>query len=48
MFMYQPCTQWNVMREMRIAEVRAYYQDDEVRDCELNGLPYPERGYLQN
>lgn len=40
-------TEWYVMRDMRIAEVRAYYQYDEVRDCELNGFPYLERGYLQ-
>lgn len=40
-------TEWYVMQDMRIAEVRAYYQYDEVRDCELNGFPYLERGYLQ-
>jgi ketosteroid isomerase-like protein len=40
-------TEWYVMRNRRIAEVRAYYQYDESRDCELNGFPYAERGYLQ-
>lgn len=40
-------TEWYVMRNRRIAEVRAYYQYDESRDCELNGFPYAERGYLE-
>ena len=40
-------TEWYVMRDTRIAEVRAYYQYDEIRECELNGFPYLERGYLQ-
>jgi ketosteroid isomerase-like protein len=40
-------TEWYVMRGALIAEVRAYYQYDETRDCELNGFPYLERGYLQ-
>lgn len=39
-------TEWYVIRTNRIAEVRAYYQYDESRDCELNGFPYAERGYL--
>ena len=30
----------------RIAEIRAYYQYDESRDCELTGFPYRQRGYL--
>jgi ketosteroid isomerase-like protein len=40
-------TEWYVMRNQRIAEVRAYYQYDESRDCQLNGFPYAERGYLE-
>lgn len=40
-------TEWYVMRSLRIAEVRAYYQYDEGRDCQLNGFPYRERGYLE-
>jgi ketosteroid isomerase-like protein len=39
-------SEWYVMREGRITEVRAYYQYDETRDCELTGFPYGERGYL--
>lgn len=37
---------WNVLRSGRIAEIRAYYQYDSGRDCELTGFPYPQRGYL--
>ena len=40
-------TEWYVMRNQRIAEVRAYYQYDESRDCQLKDFPYAERGYLQ-
>ena len=40
-------TEWYVMRNQRIAEVRAYYQYDEGRDCQLNGFPYADRGYLE-
>lgn len=40
-------TEWYVMRNQRIAEVRAYYQYDESRDCQLNGFPYVDRGYLE-
>jgi ketosteroid isomerase-like protein len=39
-------TEWYVIRGDRIAEVRAYYQYDGSRDCELNGFPYSDRGYL--
>ena len=39
-------SEWYVMREARITEIRAYYQYDETRDCELTGFPYGERGYL--
>ncbi len=35
-----------VMRSRLIAEVRAYYQYDETRDCELTGSRYGERGCL--
>lgn len=40
-------TEWYVIEGGRIAEVRAYYQYDDSRDCELNGFPYLERGYLE-
>jgi hypothetical protein len=40
-------TEWYVIRNQRIAEVRAYYQYDESRDCQLNGFPYADRGYLE-
>jgi hypothetical protein len=39
-------TEWYVMRSGLIAEVRAYYQYDETRNCELTGFPYKERDYL--
>lgn len=39
-------TEWYVVRGDRIAEVRAYYQYDESRDCQLSGFPYSERRYL--
>jgi hypothetical protein len=40
-------TEWYVMRNQRIAEVRAYYHYDENSDCELGGFPYADRSYLQ-
>jgi hypothetical protein len=39
-------TEWYVMKSGLIAEVRAYYQYDESRDCELTGFPYDKRNYL--
>jgi ketosteroid isomerase-like protein len=39
-------TEWYVIRADRIAEVRAYYQYDESKDCQLSGFPYSERRYL--
>ncbi|MDO8397144.1 MAG: nuclear transport factor 2 family protein [Bradyrhizobium sp.] len=39
-------TEWYVIPEGRIAEVRAYYHYDESRDCQLNGFPYADRRYL--
>ncbi len=39
-------TEWYLFKSSLIAEVRAYYQYDERRDCELPGFPYAERGYL--
>lgn len=35
-----------VMRDARIAEVRAYFMYDESGNAELTGFPYDERGYL--
>lgn len=40
-------TEWYVMRNQRIAEIRAYYQYDEGSDCQLNGFPYADRDYLE-
>lgn len=40
-------SEWYVIEGDRIKEVRAYYQYDEGRDCELTGFPYPERDYLR-
>jgi ketosteroid isomerase-like protein len=40
-------TEWYVIKNQRSAEVRAYYQYDEIRDCQLNGFPYANRSHLQ-
>jgi len=40
-------TEWYVMRDARIAEVRAYLIYDDGADIELTGFPYAERGYLK-
>ena len=39
-------TEWYVMREGRIAEVRAYFRYDDSTDTQLTGFPYPDRDYL--
>jgi hypothetical protein len=39
-------TEWYVMRDDRIAEVRAYYGYSDKSDVELTGFPYGERRYL--
>lgn len=39
-------TEWYVMRERRIAEVRAYFLYDDAADAQLAGFPYEQRGYL--
>jgi ketosteroid isomerase-like protein len=39
-------TEWYVMRNGLIAEIRAYYNYDEARDCQLTDFNYAERGYL--
>lgn len=39
-------SEWYVMRDARIAEVRAYLIDDDTGDTELTGFPYAERRYL--
>ena len=39
-------TEWYVMREARIAEVRAYFIVDADADVELATFPYSERHYL--
>ena len=40
-------TEWYVMRDAHIAEVRAYLIYDDSADMELTGFPYAERGYLK-
>jgi len=39
-------TEWYFMESGLIGEVRAYYQYDESRDCELTDFPYAKRNYL--
>jgi ketosteroid isomerase-like protein len=39
-------SEWYVMRDGRIAEIRAYLANDDASDTELTGFPYLERGYL--
>ena len=39
-------TEWYVMRDGVIAEVRAYFTVDGLADSELADFPYTERGYL--
>ena len=39
-------TEWYVLTEGRISEVRAYYLFDDTADAELTGFPYSERDYL--
>jgi hypothetical protein len=38
--------EWYVMRNGRIAEVRAYFIADPGSDAELATFPYAERGYM--
>ena len=39
-------SEWYVMRDGLIAEIRAYFLDDDARDTQLTEFPYLERGYL--
>jgi len=39
-------TEWYVMRDGRIAEVRAYFIADSEANSELSSFPYKARGYL--
>ena len=39
-------SEWYVMREGRIAEVRAYFAYSDKLNTELTGFPYGDRGYL--
>jgi len=39
-------SEWYVMREGRIAEVRAYLAYSDTFNTELTGFPYSDRGYL--
>ena len=39
-------SEWYVMRDSKIAEIRAYFMHDDGADTGLAGFPYGERGYL--
>lgn len=39
-------TEWYVMRNGLIAEIRAYFLFDDAVDAQLTGFPYPDRDYL--
>jgi hypothetical protein len=39
-------SEWYVLRDARIVEVRAYFIYDNTANIELTGFPYAERGYL--
>ncbi|HEY1745683.1 MAG TPA: nuclear transport factor 2 family protein [Xanthobacteraceae bacterium] len=39
-------SEWYVMRDGKIAEIRAYFMSADDAPCELAGFPYGERGYL--
>jgi len=39
-------TEWYILRDGRIAEVRAYFQATEIADSELVDFPYAGRGYF--
>jgi len=41
-------SEWYVIREGLIAEIRAYLMHDDTMDTELAGFPYLERGYLMH
>ena len=40
-------SEWYVMRDGRISEVRAYFGYSEKSNTELTGFPYGARGYLE-
>jgi ketosteroid isomerase-like protein len=39
-------SEWYIIRDLRIAEVRAYLIYNDTGNTELTGFPYGERGYL--
>ena len=39
-------TEWYVMRDGKIDEIRAYFIADSASDTELGGFAYMQRGYL--
>ena len=39
-------SEWYMIRDGSIAEIRAYFLHDDLRDTELSGFPYADRGYL--
>lgn len=41
-------SEWYIMRDHRILEVRAYFMADSEADVELATFPYAERGYLRH
>ena len=41
-------SEWYVIRDGLIAEIRAYFLHDDMRDAELTGFAYGDRGYLMH
>lgn len=39
-------SEWYVMRDGKIAEIRAYFMHDDRGNTGLTGFPYGDRGYL--
>ena len=39
-------SEWYVMRDGKIAEIRAYFMHDDQGNTGLTGFPYGDRGYL--
>lgn len=40
-------TEWFILRDGKIAEVRAYFHQSVDKDTELQGFPYSDRGYAR-
>ena len=41
-------SEWYVMRDGLIAEIRAYFLHDDTGDAQLAGFPYHDRAYLRH